>query len=130
MGTSHISSNVIMAGTLEVTGATTFTGAQAAPTSLAIGGGTAITKVVRGTVAVDPASLLTVAAADTSITITGAAVGDTVILNPPTAGLTAGLLICGAWVSATNTVKVRLYNSTGSTIDEASASWTYTLIRS
>lgn len=112
-----------------VTGAVTGTTVTAS-TSATIGGGTAITKVIRGTVAVDPASLNDTTTADTSITITGAAVGDTVIMNPPTAGLTAGLLICGAWVSATDTVKVRIRNESGGTIDEASGTWSYCLIRS
>lgn len=92
--------------------------------------GTTITKIYKGTVAVDVASLLTVASADTSITITGAAVGDIVILNPPTTAATAGLLVCQAHVSATDTVKARIYNSSGGTIDEASGTWYYTLIRS
>jgi hypothetical protein len=97
---------------------------------LTVGGGTQLTKIFRGTVSINPASLATVTAADTSVTITGAVVGDSVILNPPTAGLTAGMLVCGAWVSATDTVKVRLYNGSVGTIDEAAANWTYTIIRS
>jgi len=92
--------------------------------------GTEITYIQRGTVSVNPASLNATTAADTSITITGAQTGDTVILNPPTAGLTAGMFVVGAWVSAADTVKVRLYNSTGGAIDEAAANWSYCLIRS
>jgi hypothetical protein len=95
-----------------------------------VGSGTTITKVLKGTVAVDLASLATVTAADKDITIAGAAVGDTVIIQPPAADMTAGLLVCQAWVAATDTVTVRVYNASGSTIDEASATWVYTLIRS
>lgn len=92
--------------------------------------GTQITKILKGTVAVNLASLATVTAADLDITITGAVVGDTVILHPPAADMTAGLLVCQAWVAAADTVTVRVYNASGGTIDEASANWIYTLIRS
>lgn len=92
--------------------------------------GTTITKILKGTVSVNLASLATVTAADLDVTITGAAVGDAVILQPPAADMTAGLLVCQAWVAATDTVTVRVYNASGGTIDEAAATWIYTLIRS
>lgn len=92
--------------------------------------GTTLTTIIKGTVTVDLASLATVSAADKSITITGALTGDIVILNPPTTAMTAGMLVCQAHVSASDTVKCRVYNSSGGTIDEASATWTYCLIRS
>lgn len=92
--------------------------------------GTILTKFIKGTVAVDLASLATVTAADASITITGAVVGDIVILNPPTAAMTAGMLVAQAHVSAADTVKARVYNASGGTVDEASGTWTYLLIRS
>jgi hypothetical protein len=83
-----------------------------------------------GTVSVNPASLADGAEADTSVTISGATVGDVVIMTPPTAGLDAGILICGAWVSAADTVKVRLHNNSGGTVDVAAGTWAYCLIRS
>jgi hypothetical protein len=83
----------------------------------------------KGTVTINPASLAANTMAETSVTITGAAVGDSVVLTPPTAGLTAGLLVGAAYVSATNTVKLPLYNTSGAPIDEPSASWNYTLFR-
>lgn len=93
------------------------------------GSGTTITKILKGSVAVDPASIATVAVGEVTVTISGAVVGDTVIMTPPTAGLTAGLIVCDARVSAADTVKVRIYNSTAGAVDEASATWFYTLIR-
>lgn len=92
--------------------------------------GTQLTYVQRGSVAVDPASLAATTEAETSVTIAGAVAGDTVIMNPPAAGLTAGLLFCGAYVSAADTVKIRLYNTTAGPIDEPSGNWNYCLIRS
>ena len=98
--------------------------------SLQAGAGTPITLIQKGTVTVNPADLAAGDTADESITISGAAVGDLVILQPPAAALTAGLIIGQAWVSATNTVKARLYNPTGGAINEASGTWSYALIRS
>lgn len=62
-----------------------------------------------------------------TIALTGAAVGDTVIANPMTT-IEAGL-IWNVWVSATNTVRIRLTNVTGSAVDPASRDWKVTLIR-
>lgn len=83
----------------------------------------------KGTVTVDPASINATTVATQTFTLTGAATGDTVVLNPPTAGLTAGLLVLQVRVSAANTVAVTFHNTTGSAIDEASASWVYQLSR-
>jgi hypothetical protein len=56
-----------------------------------------------------------------TITVTGAAVGNPVIVVPPVA-LEAGLVFSG-FVSAANTVTVRLENATGSGVTPAVASW-------
>lgn len=82
-----------------------------------------------GTVSIDPASLTTGSETDTSVTITGAAAGDIVVICPPAAGFTSGIEMCGAWVSAANTVKVRFRNNSGSTVDQAAATCNYVLIR-
>lgn len=62
-----------------------------------------------------------------TITVTGAAVGESVALAPP-AALEAGLQVTG-YVSAANTVKVRLSNVTAAAIDPASATWRATVLR-
>ena len=92
--------------------------------------GTTLTQISKGTVTVDVTSLDTVSSADISVTLTGAATGDLVVLIPPATAMTAGLLVAQAFVSAADTVKVRVYNSSLGTIDEASATWTYLLIKS
>lgn len=86
------------------------------------------TKVYQGTVAVNPGSLLTLTSEDVSVTITGAATGDIVIMNPPST-LESSLSFAGAYVSATNTVKVRITNHSASTVDGASTTWTYCILR-
>lgn len=86
-------------------------------------------ELVLGTVSVNPASISTLAVGEVTVTITGAVEGDSVIMTPPAAGLTAGLIVCDARVSAADTVKIRIYNSTGGSVDEAAATWAYCLIR-
>lgn len=56
-----------------------------------------------------------------TITVTGAATGDAVALAPPST-IDAGLVWAG-FVSAANTVTIRLLNTTGGAIDPASATW-------
>lgn len=87
-----------------------------------------LTQVMKGTIAVDPSSLLTLTSVDMSVTITGAATGDVVIMNPP-ATLEATLSFAGAYVSAANTVKVRITNHSAGTVDGASLTWTYAILR-
>lgn len=83
----------------------------------------------RGTVTINPASIAANSVSTQSFTLTGAVVGDSLTLNVPAAGLTTGLLVLQAWVSATNEIKVTFQNTTGGAIDEASSSWNYTLFR-
>lgn len=92
--------------------------------------GTQITKILKGTVSVNPSSLTTDTGEILTITLTGAVAGDTVILHPPAAGIDAGIMVGQAYVSAADTVKVQLWNLTGGTVDVAAANWIYTLIRS
>lgn len=88
----------------------------------------AMTYIKSGTIAVDPASLATLSSSETSVTISGAAVGDIVIMNPP-ASFETGLIFSGARVSAANTVLVRISNMTAGSINGAALNWTYTIIR-
>jgi hypothetical protein len=64
--------------------------------------------IVTGTVSVNPPSIASAAVGEVTLTITGATVGDKVVMSPPAAGLTAGLVVCDARVSAADTVKVRI----------------------
>lgn len=96
--------------------------------SLNVGSGGAITYVKKAAVSVDLASIATVSVVEATVTVAGAVAGDSVIATPP-ATLTAGLMVAGAFVSAADTVKLRVYNSTGGSVDEAAANWVFTLIR-
>ncbi len=74
-----------------------------------------------GLVTWNPASLVD-AAGETSpnITVLGAALGDAVEVYPPYS--MQGFVFCG-YVSATDTVVIRIQNESGSTVDLASDSW-------
>lgn len=126
-----LSADAIVGGTVAVTGASTLSGAVTASTSIAVGsGGTAMTLIKKGTIAIDPGSIADKASAVSTLTITGAATGDIVILNPGTAGFTAGIALVSPYVSAANTVKVTVANLSGGTLDEASLTCAYILLRS
>ncbi|GII87066.1 hypothetical protein Ssi03_50560 [Sphaerisporangium siamense] len=73
------------------------------------------------TATLDFASISAGAIGTHTVTVTGAAAGDKVALGPP-AAIEAGLIWC-AYVSAANTVTIRLLNTTGGAVDPASASW-------
>lgn len=81
--------------------------------------------ILSATATLDFPSVAAGASQELTVTVTGAAVGDTVYLGAP-AAIEAGLVWNG-YVSATNTVKVRVTNVTGSAIDPASATWKVTV---
>lgn len=74
--------------------------------SLVIGSGTAILKHLSATATLDFGSLVAAGCEDLTLTVTGAAAGDTVALGVPD-GSTVTNGAYSAWVSATNTVKIK-----------------------
>lgn len=84
--------------------------------------------VISGTATLDFPSISANTISTLTVTVTGAVVGDSVSLAPPS-GINAGLMWSG-FVSAANTVTIRLLNTTGSAIDPASATWKVNVIRS
>jgi hypothetical protein len=86
-----------------------------------VASGTALTKLLSASATLDFGSIAAAASADLTITVTGAATGNTVILGLPAAP-TAGIIFQG-FVSAANTVTVRATNITGAPVDPASASY-------
>lgn len=93
--------------------------------SLTIGSGTAITKVLSATATLDFGSILAAASADLTITVTGAAVGDSVSFGLPAAPDTS--TVFNAFVSSTNTVTVRCFNVGTIAVDPASATYRVTV---
>lgn len=92
--------------------------------TLAVGSsGSVIKKIASSTAAVDFPSISAAATGSATFTLTGAAAGDMVLLNPP--ALTSGLVFAGATVTAADTVTVYAVNATASPINEASATFRY-----
>lgn len=101
-------------------------GALALTGSLAVGGGTAIAAIRTASAALDFGSILAAASADLTITVTGAAVNDAVVLGLPAAPDPSITFSC--FVSAANTVTVRAYNVGAIAVDQASAIFRATVI--
>lgn len=74
----------------------------------------------------DPPSLATGERTNTDVTVTGAAFGDFVVVCAP---YSLQLMTVTASVSADDTITIRLLNTTGSTINLASGTWRYKVIK-
>lgn len=75
--------------------------------SLTIGSGTPIKKVLSTTATLDFGSLVSIGCEDLTITVTGAAVGDTVSLGVPNGSVPSATFTYTGWVSAADTVTIR-----------------------
>jgi hypothetical protein len=84
-------------------------------------GSNTVTKVLSGSASLNFGSIGAAAQADLTITVTGAAVGDEVIMALPAAP--AAGLIFNAFVSAANTVTIRASNITAAPVDPAAATY-------
>jgi hypothetical protein len=90
-----------------------------------IGGGSALAAVRTATATLNFPSTASGAVADLTVTVTGAAANDTVIVGPP-AGSVTSTATYTAWVSSANTVTVRF--SPKATEDPASGTFRVTVI--
>ncbi len=95
-------------------------GTISALTAFNVASGSNLTKFITAQANLDFGSIAAGASADLTMTATGATSGNNAFASP--AGIEAGL-IWSAWVSAANTVTVRMFNLTGSPIDPANRSW-------
>lgn len=93
------------------------------------------TAVVRGNiramfavaVTFDPAAVATITTAEQTVTVTGAKVGDFVIAMKPT--LTTGVTIGNVRVSAADTIAIQFVNPTAGSVNPASETWQFLVIR-
>ncbi len=74
----------------------------------------------RATLVWDPVSLGTGQVGGTTVSITGARIGDALFIAP---GIDIGNMTASGLVSANDTMRINLYNSTAGTIDIASSTW-------
>lgn len=119
---------LIVNGTIAATGAQS-SGAITA-TSIAVGSGTVMTQFKKGIIAVTVAASAAAAEEDIQVTITGAAAGDMIFLTPLDAAMEAGVAIVAVWVSAADTVKIRITNVHTSSLGGTTANWQYMLVKS
>jgi hypothetical protein len=97
---------------------------------VAMGGGTAITKVLKGTVSVTVAALLTGTQADVEVTIAGVGPTDTIVVTPLAAAMEASLGIVGAFYSTANKIKIRTANLGAGTLTGSTTLFNYTITQS
>lgn len=81
---------------------------------------TLTTGVLNATTTLDPASLVDGAGATAQVTVTGASLGDYVLVAAPYD--LQDLTVTG-YVQAANTVEIRIQNESGATVDLASGTW-------
>lgn len=87
-----------------------------------------IKRFIQKTVSVDLPSCNTITTTNSNnITFTGAQVGDLVLVSIPS-GLNAGLGVASAYVSAADTVIIRIINTTAGALDPAAANFVITVI--
>ena len=79
--------------------------------------------IASDTASVNFPEIAAAATGSATFTLTGAATGDVVVVNPP--ALTTGLVFAGATVTGANTVTVYAVNTTASPIDEGAATFRY-----
>lgn len=117
-----VDSNTTLKGNLSVSGFSTLT------SGLNVGtGGSDIYKIVSGTISADPGSIGANTRGSVNVTVTGLNTSDRIFLNPPS-GLNSGLLYCGCDVTASNTLTIYLYNTTGGAINDGAQTWKYTYL--
>lgn len=92
--------------------------------------GSALSVIKKGTVSVTISALAADAEEDITLTITGAAAGDLVALAPNNSSMETGVSISAVWISAADTVKLRISNQSGSGLTGSTATWDYVLIKS
>jgi len=88
-----------------------------------------LSKTLTGTGVLDYGSIASLATETLTITVTGAVIGDVVMVGIDNGSKATGLIFGQPWVSATNTVSVEAYNSTGSAIDPASGTFRASVIK-
>lgn len=99
-----------------------------AATSVAVGGGTAITKMVVYSQSLDVASVAAASTSEQTFTVTGLTTADTVIVNKPSHS--SGLGLVNARVSAADTLALTFMNVSAAPIDPGAETYTIVAIRS
>lgn len=99
-----------------------------APTSVTVGGGTAITKIVVYAPSLDVASVAANTTAEQLFAVVGLTLADKVFVNKPS--LTAGLGVVNARVSAVGQLAITFVNATAAAIDPVAETYAVVAMRS
>lgn len=102
---------------LKTSGSPTFAG-------LRIDSGPFIKQVLTGTISIDPGVINGHSRGFVDVTITGAAVGDIVIMQPPS-GLDTALMYGGCVVTGADTVRVFIGNLANGNVNDGAQTWVY-----
>lgn len=137
MGASHLSGPLTSTNGFigPITGSVSATDVTAATveatTSATIGGGTAITAVLKGTASVTVGTVAAGAESDITVTGTSSVAGDAVIVTPTATAAETGLGIVAAWVPTSGSITIRVTNLNAvAALSGSTQNWTYLLIRS
>lgn len=96
--------------------------------TLAIGGGTEVTKVAVYSQTITPASVGAATVAEQTFTVTGLTTADKVVVNAAAISNATG--ISGVRVSAADTLAVRFVNPTAGALTPTAGTWTIIAFRS
>jgi len=88
-----------------------------------------LSKTLTGTGVLNYGSIASLATETLTITVTGAAIGDVILVGIDNGSKSTGLIFGQPWVSGTNTVSLEAYNSTVSPIDPASGTFRASVIK-
>lgn len=97
---------------------------QATVGDLRIGTGPIIKQTATGTISIDPGVINGHSRGFVDVTITGAAVGDIVIMQPPS-GLDTALMYGGCVVTGADTVRVFIGNLANGNVNDGAQTWVY-----
>jgi hypothetical protein len=98
----------------------------AAGTGLVVGSsGATIKGIYSGTKSIVIAADAAAAEEDITVSISGVAAGDLVLWSPLNASMETGVGTVASWVSAGDTVKIRISNLNGSSLVGSTQNWTY-----
>lgn len=107
---------------------TNLDGLETGPEGMKVGAsGTPLTQVRRFSQTITPASVGAAVAAEQTFTVTGLAVGDSVIVNPAATGNATA--VAGARVSAANTLAIQFVNPTAGALTPGAGTYTILAFR-
>lgn len=105
---------------------TTFKGPVVSTNGFVAGTSGATIKAIKSAaISVTISALSAGAEEDITLTISGVAPGDLVQLAPINSAMETGVAVAAVWVSAADTVKLRVSNLNGSSLTGSTASWNY-----